>query len=88
MKFFDFMSQGWGFRLPVLSRGEGFCTQWLSRGRVFTLQVVSQGFVPGGMVLDEIDSCIRTDCSIFFEQAVIKQREMTHCIGMQFWSLL
>ena len=27
VKFSNFMSRGWGFRLPVLSRGEGFCTQ-------------------------------------------------------------
>ena len=29
--------------------GEGFCS----------LQVVSRGFVPGGMVIDEIDTCIK-----------------------------
>ena len=58
VKFSNFMSQGWGFWLPVLSWGEGFCTQWLSLG---------EGFVPfkscpggGGMVLDEIDTCIIT----------------------------
>ena len=34
-------------------RGEGFCS----------LQVLSRGFVPGGMVLDEIDTCITPDSS-------------------------
>ena len=44
VKFSNFMSQGWGFWLPVLSRGEGFCTQWLSRREGFcSLQVVSRG---------------------------------------------
>ena len=34
--------------------GEGSCS----------LQVVSRGFVPGGMVLDEIDTCVRQESSI------------------------
>ena len=60
-EFSNFMSRGWGFWLPILSRGKGFCTQLLSRGEGFcSLRVVSRGFVPGGggMVLDEIDTCI------------------------------
>ena len=58
-EFSNFMSRGWGFWLPVLSRGKGFCTQLLSRGEGFcSLRVVSRGFVPGGMVLDQIDTCI------------------------------
>ena len=36
VKFSNFMSEGWGFWLPVLSRREGFCTQWLSRGEGFS----------------------------------------------------
>ena len=58
MKFSNFMSRGWGFWLPVLSQGEGFCTQWLSGGRVFA----PFKSCPGGMVLDEIDTCI-TNCT-------------------------
>ena len=54
VKLSNFMSQGWGFWLPVLSRGEGFCTQWLSHGRVFT----PFNSCIGEMILDEIDTCI------------------------------
>ena len=65
MKFSDFMSRGWGFWLPVLSRGEGFCTEWLSRGEGFCfLQIVSRG----GMVMDEIDTCISLYIQICIER--------------------
>ena len=39
-----------GFLYTMIVPGGGFCS----------LQVVSRGFVPGGMVLDEIDTCIIT----------------------------
>ena len=37
-----------GFLYTMIVPGEGFCS----------LQIVSRGFVPGGTVLDEIDTCI------------------------------
>ena len=37
-----------GFLYTMIVPGEGFCS----------LQVVSRRFVPGGMVMDEIDICI------------------------------
>ena len=60
VKFSNFNCPGVGLLTPcfvprggilytVIVPGEGFCS----------LQVVSWGFVPGGMVLDEIDTCIR-----------------------------
>ena len=44
---------GEGFLYTIIVPGEGFCS----------LRVVSQGFVPGGMVLDEIDTCIMVPIS-------------------------
>ena len=56
MKFFDFMSQGWGVLTPRSVPRGGF---------LYTMIVPEGGFllpssrVPGeGMVLDEIDTCI------------------------------
>ena len=37
-----------GFLYTIVVPGEGFCS----------LQVMSWGFVPGGVVMDEIDTCI------------------------------
>ena len=101
VKFSNFMSQGWGFWLPVLSLGEGSCTQWLSQGEGFcSLQVVSRGFVPEeGMVLDETDTCIR-ELSLtmtgrgaelscrglkFFPANLLGKTTDTHLVGVSNW---
>ena len=54
--FSNFMSQGWGFSLPVLSRGEGFCTQWLSQGGLLPSCRVLGVCPREGKVMDEIDT--------------------------------
>ena len=57
------MSRGSGFWLPFLSRGEGFCTQWLSRRGVPPFKSCPGG----GMVIDEIDTCITISTTYHFD---------------------
>ena len=85
VKFSNFMSRGWGFWVPVLSRGEGFCTQSLSRGRVFAPSKSCPGGLSGGMVMDEIDTCVTwLKWHEYYEYSVIHNTEFEFC-NCSFW---
>ena len=71
MKFSNFMTRGWGFLLPVLSRGEGFVhNDCPGGGVVFALfKSCPGGLSPRGMVMDEIDTCIKhTNAHTFYPE--------------------
>ena len=54
VKFSNFMSQGWGFDSLFCPEGRVFVNNDCPRGGFLP----PSSRVPGGMVLDEIDSCI------------------------------
>ena len=60
MKFVGFMSKGWGLLTPCFVPRGVFVHSDCPEGKGFcSFQVVSREFVPGGMALDEIDTCIK-----------------------------